>query len=184
MHQIHKTPGFILGHKNIGEANRYFYIYTRDFGLISASAQSVRKGASKLRGHLQDFSLVNLELVRGRELWRITGASIWQKNKEFEFLKNFSRLLRRLCPGEEKNEKLFEHVQEVVCFSESRFFDLHAFECVAVLKMLHLLGYVGESENLSFFVTGVLDEKILQKAKENHRLLVSEINKSLKESQL
>ncbi|OGI69580.1 hypothetical protein A2824_02770 [Candidatus Nomurabacteria bacterium RIFCSPHIGHO2_01_FULL_42_16] len=211
MHVIHKTEGFVLGSKNVREADKYFYIYTRDFGLIGAFAQGVRKSASKLRGHLQDFSLVSLELVQGREIWRITGAQVFPPllassleessarslswievrfltEPVFQFLTNLSKLIRRLCPGEEKSEDLFGHLKEAhkflskgnPCSKE----DIQAFECVAVLKILNTLGYVGDSQNLSFFVTSVVDKSVLEKAKEKRRILVAEINNSIKESQL
>ena len=41
-HTIYNTEGFILKSLNFGEANKYFFIFTKDFGLIKAAAQSVR----------------------------------------------------------------------------------------------------------------------------------------------
>jgi len=64
MHHIYHTHGFILSSRNNGEANRMLMIYTREMGLIRAVAQGIRLHKSKLRFTLQDFSYVNVDLVR------------------------------------------------------------------------------------------------------------------------
>ena len=86
MHHIYHTEGIILGSKNYGEAGKYYSIFTRDLGMIYASAQGVRKMSSKLRFILQDFSYVKVDLVQGRDFWRVTSAS--KTNKLEEISKN------------------------------------------------------------------------------------------------
>jgi len=75
MHHIYHTEGIILGNKNYGEAGKYYSVFTRDLGMIYASAQGVRKMSSKLRFILQDFSCIKMDFVRGKDFWRITSAS-------------------------------------------------------------------------------------------------------------
>ncbi len=75
MHHIYHTEGIILGSKNYGETGKYYSIFTRDLGMVYASAQGVRKISSKFRYVLQDFSYVKVDLVRGRDFWRVTSAS-------------------------------------------------------------------------------------------------------------
>src|SRR5947207_241148 len=108
-HHIYQTDGFILASFDRGEANRYFHIFTRDLGMIQATAQGVRLIESKLRYSLQDYSLSHLSLVRGKDVWRITSASkLFNLHEEFGreqftvFARVFS-LLRRLIAGEAKN---------------------------------------------------------------------------------
>jgi len=55
MHHIHHTEGIILESRNFGEGGKYYSIFTRDLGMVYASAQGVRKMSSKLRFILQDF---------------------------------------------------------------------------------------------------------------------------------
>ena len=114
MHHIYHTEGIILGSKNYGEAGKCYYIFTRDLGMIYASAQGVRKMSSKLRFILQDFAYVKIDLVQGKDFWRVTSAS---KTNELEGLQrdpgtfgvfsNIANLLKRLLAGVEKNEILF-----------------------------------------------------------------------------
>ena len=75
MHHIYHTEGIILGSRNIGEAGKYYYIFTRDLGMIYASASGVRKMSSKLRYVLQDFAYLKIDLVQGKDFWRVTNPS-------------------------------------------------------------------------------------------------------------
>ena len=75
MHHIYHTEGIILGSNNFGETGKYYAIFTRDLGMIYASAQGVRKMSSKLRFVLQDFAYLKIDLVKGKDFWRLTNAS-------------------------------------------------------------------------------------------------------------
>ena len=124
MYHLYHTPVFILGGASFGEANKTFTLFTRELGLLTASATSVREERSKLRYGLQDFSLSDITLVRGRELWRITNATLIENlpttfRSAPEAVRVFTRvfqLIRRLVAGEEKNERLFETVMEAFNF--------------------------------------------------------------------
>jgi len=193
-YKIHHTEGFVISGSNYGEANRYLQIFTKDFGLVRASAQSLRKVTSKLRFSLQDFSYSKIDLVRGKEIWRVTNGKIisgyekLSKNPEsLKFLANIFRLIKRLCHGEEENPELFAYLAEIYGFLEKENLkqeDLKNFECVSVLKILHCLGYIGSGSDLSIFVSNSLSHSMLSEAKLARRVLIEEINKSLRESQL
>src|SRR3990167_1069534 len=110
MHHIYHTEGIILGSKNFGEAGRYYSIFTRDLGMIHASAQGVRKMSSKLRFILQDFAYVKVDLVQGKDFWRVTSASKTNKLEQLsknrgtlEVVSNIAKLLKRLLAGVEPN---------------------------------------------------------------------------------
>jgi DNA repair protein RecO (recombination protein O) len=75
MHHIHHTEAIILGSKNYGEAGRYYFLFTKDMGLVYASAIGVRKMSSKLRFILQDLSYIKVDLIEGKDFWKITSAS-------------------------------------------------------------------------------------------------------------
>ena len=75
MHHIHHTEAFVLGSSPKGEDSKLLRLYTRELGLVYAHAQAVRKLSSKLRFTLQDFSRASVDLVRGKEIWRVTTAT-------------------------------------------------------------------------------------------------------------
>jgi DNA repair protein RecO len=197
MHNIYTTEGFILKSANFGEANKYFFIFTKEFGLIKAAAQSVRHLQSKLRYGLEDYSLAQVSLVRGREIWRLTSAlekfSLEISNKEgnsekFLLLSRIFSLLLRLLHGEEKNDLLFDSVKEGMIFlkkEELKQEDLVNFECILALRILSALGYIGKMADFDQFTTSpYFTQELLTAMSTLKTRAILEINKSLKETHL
>ena len=193
-HTIYTTEGFILKSASFGEANKYFFIFTREFGLIKAAAQSVRHLKSKLRYGLEDFSLAQVSLVRGREIWRLTSAEKKLDIKETEKLILLSRifsLLLRLLHGEEKNDLLFESVKEGMVFlancsdDKNRDENLASFECIMALRILSALGYIGQLGDFDqFTLSPYFTPELLARMSKLKTRAILEINKSLKETHL
>ena len=196
MYTIYTTPAFILKSSPQGESNRLYTLFTKDFGLLRASAQGVRFLKSKLRYKLQEFNLVEITLVRGKEHWRITNVGAEQSlSAEFKdnrpVLAIFARvfaLLRRLLHGEEKNGLLFAHLEETLKFFSAKNLpvgDLTSLECILVLRLLHSLGYLGSSPEAEEFVASPFwDESVLLKMGNWKKQALSVINQSLQETQL
>ena len=144
-----------MGSRNYGEAGRTYYIFTRDLGMIHASAQGVRKMSSKLRFVLQDFAYLRVDLVQGKDFWRVTSASktgelekITKQKENFKIFSNIARLLRRLLPGTEPNEPLFEAVFSGLARLEAAGSkeDLEGAELDLVFVILGRLGYLEAGE--------------------------------------
>ena len=120
-HTLYTTECIVLGSRDSGEANRYISLFTREIGLVHAVARSVREEKSKLRYCLQDFSFTDATLVRGREVWRITGAEeryslhqeLKDENGKLFVATQILNLLQRLVHGEEKNDYLFDSLSSV-----------------------------------------------------------------------
>ena len=193
MHHIYHTEGIILGSKNVGEAGRYYSIFTHDLGMIYASAQGVRKMSSKLRFVLQDFAYLKIDLVQGKDFWRVTNASktnrleqITKRSENFQILANISRLLLRLLAGVEPNKILFTDLLYGLLILEKAETkeDLRNIEAVLVLRIVHNLGYIGGNEILETFIKSPFEENMIFEAAKNRKIILSEINKALKETHL
>ncbi len=192
MHPIYHTRGIILGSFESGEADRRLAIYAEDFGLIYAHAQGIRKLESKLRFALQDFSLAEIDLVRGRALWRVTSATsietfplIRGDSHSLALFAHMAGLIRTLCHGEEDNTLIFADLSGALAALERE--DLsrerrEAVEHLFVLRMLGHLGYIGNHEALGGYLSGAFNVDIYD-PKDREAILV-EINRGLKESQL
>ena len=63
----YKTQGIILKKQDVGEANRIFKVFCKEYGKLTLFAVSERKITSKLRGGLELFSLSQLEFVQGKQ---------------------------------------------------------------------------------------------------------------------
>lgn len=193
MHHIYHTEGIILGSKNFGEAGKYYSIFTRDLGMVYASAQGVRKMSSRLRFVLQDFAYVKVDLVQGKDFWRVTSASKTNalgqlsKNSEiFEIFSNIANLLKRLLTGVEPNEALFLDLISGLSILEKieAREDLRNVEAVIVLRILNNLGYIGGNETLQNLVKSPFEPNLIFEISQSRTQVLRQINKALKETHL
>jgi DNA repair protein RecO len=194
MHHIYTTKAIIIKSISSGEANRFYFLFTKDLGFIKASAQGVRLLKSKLKGHLQDFSVVNVSVVKGKEIWRITGSEVVKneiliKNSQKMYVaKNIFSLLLRMLHGEEKNESLFECVDNFYNFLLKNELDkeqLKNIEILTVLRILHHLGYFKNTFPLSVFAgENELSFGTLKDFADKSKEAVREINLMLLETHL
>jgi recombinational DNA repair protein (RecF pathway) len=211
-HHVYTTPGFVIDSRPNGEAGRLLYIFTKELGLVLATAQGIRLGVSKLRYHTQDFSHAVFSLVRGKEIWRLVGATAKEASSggrtdidsssfvpiaatldPIYFLRaRIFSLLKRLLHGEEANDSLYEILtafEAYVAIHRVPEEDIELVERIMVLRVLHALGYVAhgskESTELErFFGTNEWSAKLVSEMKQSRIPAVRAINKGLKESQL
>lgn len=193
-HHIYHTRGIILGSVPIGESNRFYKIFTEELGLVGASAQSVRKEESKLRYVLQDYSFINVDLVRGKEVWRITSAG---EESSFLALKNdtvrlklFARtcaLFSRLIHGEGREDALFRDLLGALNFLEQTAIPVElmlSFESLAALRSLVWLGYLDPERYERFLEPGTWTLDVLRDFEKIRTGAIPEINEALHSSQL
>ena len=185
----------MLGSFNVGESNRFLYIFTKDLGLLAASAQGVRALKSKLRYSLQDFSYSKVDLVRGKDVWRITNAGELYDLKQLTrdankraLLVNVASLLKRLCVGEGIHEGMFEDISSGLIFLNMEDMtkdEIQSFEIILVMKILKYLGYWGEDEKFTHLVEiREWNKEILRGVSSLRVIALKEINDSLRESHL
>jgi len=139
---IHTTEGLVLSYWSLREADRVYSIMTRELGLIRATATGVRKDSSKLRGALEPFSLSSVSLVRGKEYWKATSASVLEKISSIPEIARPLALLEKLVQGEAPNPELFDAVKESILSSREN----DMFEIRFVATILFHLGYLKEED--------------------------------------
>jgi DNA repair protein RecO len=195
MHPIHTTPGFIIGSRPSGEAGKMISIFTRDLGLVFASAQGIRFEKSKLRPFTQDYSFGQFSFVRGKEYWRLTSAQEeYNTNSESTngtqaLVVRIASLLERLLHGEQPNPELFDCIEAANIFlggsSDLNAEELETLESLIVIRMLHHLGYIGDAADLNGHVHSLeLSKDLLQSLRGKRIAMNRHINKALRESHL
>ena len=193
MYHIFHTEGIVLGSKNFGETGKYYSVFTRDLGMVYASAQGVRKMSSKLRFILQDFAYLKIDLVQGKDFWRVTSASKTNKLEQLtknprtlKVFNNITKLLKRLLAGVERNDVLFTDLVNGLSILEKAKTneELRNLEAIIVLRILSNLGYIGGDEKLQSIVKSPFEENLIFEAIKSRRQILSEINKALKETHL
>ena len=182
-----------MGSKGYGETGKYYSIFTRDLGMIYASAQGVRKMSSKLRFILQDFAYIKVDLVQGKDFWRVTSASKTNKLEKlsknletFKVVSNIANLLKRLLAGIEKNEALFIDLIKGLSILEKadKKEDLRHIEAIIVLRVLNNLGYIGENEILQNLIKSPFEEDLIFEVSKSRSQVLRQINQALKETHL
>lgn len=110
------TECFVLASYEAGEHDMTYKLFTEEFGLIFARATSVRKLESKLRAHIKPGHLTRVTLVKGKEVWRITGSEeiVCHGILRHDIVK----LLERFVRGEGPQKTLFTHMKNIL-FSTS-----------------------------------------------------------------
>jgi DNA repair protein RecO len=181
MYPKYTTEGFLVAAKESKEADKYFLFYTRNFGMILASATGVRLSKSKLRPNLQSGAKLYLTLLKSKQHWKLTEVeAIESISPRGEGYKSFLRILstvKSLVHGEEANQDLFESLIAFhkFIFGNKNGDQIPLSECLAMIKVLNSLGY-GDHEEAGWG----FDEESLQKINKNKSRIIIEINKALK----
>lgn len=193
-HHIYHTRGIILSSTCVGESNRFYKIFTEELGLVGAAAQSVREGKSKLRYVLQDFSIVTVDLVRGKEVWRIISAGalrpldvIKENAEQIKLFASYCALLARLLQGEGREQELFEEIMRVVDFLEAHAVEKEfvlSFETLTALRVLAHLGYVDPKGFEKFLSANAYRADMLREFEKIRINTLRKINEALNASHL
>jgi len=191
MHTVHHTDSFILKSTPSGEASRRVWLFTREFGLVVASVQGVRKQGAKLQMQLAEYSFVATDLVRGKDVWRLVTVSEivapLLSGKKTALARGYVRTLaavERFCHGEEINPQLFEHLLECIGTLSGADLDAKSFDTVSLWKVLAALGYISVEEEDRHLYTMPFEEAVRSINIETRSRLIKEINETIKQTHL
>lgn len=198
-HHIYHTRGIIIEAFDVKEANKSYWIFTRELGMVIAAAQGVRLAASKLRFSLQPLSLSEISLVRGRGSWRVVNAreisNIYWRIKDVPHSVAMSsrvlRMVRRLVTGEEKNEALFDYLSNGLMYLSGGVGgvlpttkEVMNLEFILLLQVLYTLGYFAPPTELLWCINDPLSPQMIENMSTSRSAALSHINTSIKETQL
>ena len=197
MYCKHHTKGIVVGNRIEGDSNKYIDLFSENFGLVSARVQGARNLHSKLRGGSQDFSLGEFSLVHGKNGWRLVSART-EKNF-FEIFRNSPNKLKIVCNilnlikkliSEEETKHSYNSVFNII----SNFFDflikadeedIVLSECLTLIRILHVLGYMRHDPELSIPISSAeIEIKDLATIAPRRSKMIELINESLKATNL
>jgi recombinational DNA repair protein (RecF pathway) len=152
------TDALVCGARTRNTSDKSFLLFTREAGMLYASAKSVREERSKQRYALQEFSIVRATLVHGKAGWRITGAEsilnvygVQGTREARALVRNVIRLLRRLIQGEVPHASLYDEVTTLLKREHAG--GEGALEEVLTLRVLNMLGYIAPTEEMALLFT-------------------------------
>lgn len=187
------AKGIVIGRHMVGEGSVKTLLYTDALGLIWGLSQSARAERSQLRAHLQEGTRGTFSLLKGRDVWRITGATD-TVNAHFSFSDNTEAqkasarvvgFVRQFVRGEGTDPYFFQTLWgflEALPHEDAE--TLRSAECVAVLRMLAALGYVEGDERVSPFLSLSYDVPLLAEATRIRSALIKVINEGMHASGL
>ncbi len=191
MHTIHHTPAVILKSAAFGEANKRVWLLTKEFGLIVAAVQGVRKAGAKLQGHLVDYAFINADLVRGKEVWRLISCELVHNplaaNTTLPLARSYVRtltLLERFLLGEGDHVELYAHVTEIATLIARTDIDERLFDTLSLWRAIAILGYVAVEEGDEALLYAPFDQALSMMDDTRIKSFIATVNTSIKESQL
>jgi len=190
MHPIIHTDAFVLRSIESGEANKRVWLFTREFGLIVATVQGVRKAGAKLRSHITDYCYIHADIIKGRDVWRLVSAQIQENPFVGEYDKLRARsyiralsLVQRFCIEEGVEPELFDHLHAVMKTLTIPSTNAPFFDTVVLWKILVLLGYLDLTEDLQALFTIDLSE-IVDLPESVAKRLIKDVTDAINRTQL
>lgn len=183
MRPRYSTSGIVLSRTPLVEGSALLFLLTEEFGLLKVRAQGVREMGAKLSGAVQTLSESEVILVRGKEVWRLSGALLsrsWARALSKENRKRAGRvgsLLLRLVQGESHDQALF-HIYKAFLEALSRLDekDSDTAELISALFILRTLGFdageVPEGEDL-------FSKESLARVEGNRKVYIARINNGI-----
>jgi len=184
-HHRYQTEGIVISRFSRGESNSIYTILTKDLGLVHAAAQGARLPQSKLRPHLAAFSHVRIDMIRGKEMWRLVdaeqmGAQPPSTHEALMVYARISKLVRRLVHGEREEDKLFSDLREfrdIVSPAQTEEKTIRTAEIAIAALILSHLGYGGEDDEWRVADGGM--SALMHAISEKPTLYVKRINERL-----
>ena len=149
-YHMYTTEALVCGTYDTNVSDRSYLLFTKELGMLYATARSVREERSRQRYALQDFSLVRVSLVRGKAGWRIGSvvavSNVFQAAPDREVRGSVTKVvrgLRRYVHGEEAMLELYTFIAttlQTIVTPEQRPSELYI--DAVLFKMLYLLGYI------------------------------------------
>lgn len=188
MRPRYATEAIVLGRSPHGEASASLALLTREFGLVRARAQGIRKPGAKLAAAAQTLDESDVILVRGKDGWRLSGALLEKHWSEAlpagarERAGRISRLLLRLVHGESSEPAAFftykGFLEALPDLTEP---EADAAETLAALRILRALGL--DAGDIPGTETDYGPEA-LAKAMTGRRALIERVNRGIEASGL
>lgn len=190
-HAIYQTRAVILATKNMRESNKLLVAYTEKFGLMYISTQSIRELKSKMRFHAHSLSLVDIDIVEGRGIWKLTGIHEQLSSMKivgtiaYELLSDVASVIMRLCNGEDPQEDLWRDISILytkIFTSTIEEDEKNIIEIIMAVRILYHLGYW--EGDVILCQKDIFIEEQYQYVLDNKKKLVAGINEAFIETQL
>ena len=151
MHHKYHTEGIVISGAGSGEKSRRIWLFGREIGLVVGKVQGGRALQSKLRNAVQDFTMGNFSLVRGKSEWKVVGARVngnifervRNEPEKIRVAANILNLIKKLVEEGRETHELFDTVKNfMIELPRLPNQELKSAECLVLLQILKHLGFL------------------------------------------
>ena len=146
------TEALVCGSRDSYTSDRSYLLFTKEAGMLWATARSVREEKSKQRCALQDFSFIRVSLVKGRSGWRIGSVEAVSNpfmkassRSERAYVSSILSLLRRYIHGEQQMHTVFSDVKAAL-MNDTFKLNQDVAQSLFTARLLYVLGYISKNE--------------------------------------
>lgn len=190
-YQTYITEALVCGSFARNTSDKVFLLFTREAGMLYATARSVREERSKQRSALQEFSQIKVALIKGKQGWRVGSAvaglnyfSLAENREARGSVVMIFKMLRRFIQGEEPSPKLFDFCVEAFVELTKDIQDRSFLELIIQFKIMIDLGYIDEKDIPTEFTNSHFSDIGLYKDKLSAVKLKALLDKAIDNSHL
>ena len=155
MAEIYKIEGIVLAAYAVGEVDRIYLIFSREYGKLRIIGKGTRKITAKLASGLEPLTFSEFFLVQGRQLDRIKGVIIIDQfqeiRKNLEKLEQALRVLNLLTialperePSQALYQQLFQYLEQLKKIKPYRARQLEILRLAQAWKIIRQTGFQPE----------------------------------------
>lgn len=175
-----KDTGFVVRRVNLGEADRFVTIFTRNNGKVEVLAKGVRKITSRRSSQIELLNLIRFNSVKTSKNFILTEVDLVNsfegRRDTLDQCQAFfliCELIDNLCPFGQVNEELFTLTEDYLNTGDFSERSLLSFET----KILMALGYWNmekkfkDEKEATNFIESIIERKIKSKVIGNFNVL-------------
>ena len=179
------TEALVCGSVANNTSDKSYLFFSKEAGMLWATAKSVREERSKQRCALQDFSHIRVSLIKGKSGWRIGSVEALGN----PFMQADTRVkrgtvnfvvtqLRRYVQGETQLPNVYEDTFALLAYEENHTETILLVRELFLLRLLYELGYIAPSPSW----VGVVEAPSIEDALSSYTTEMSGwISKAIKE---
>ncbi len=175
-----KDTGFVVRRINLGEADRFVTIFTKNNGKVEVLAKGVRKITSRRSSQIELLNLIRFNSIRTSKNFILTEVDLVdsydESRKTLDHCQTFflvCELIDNLCPFGQVNEELFLLIERYLSIGDFSEEALLIFET----EILMILGYWNvekkfkNDKEVTSFIESIIERKIKSKVIGNFNML-------------
>jgi DNA repair protein RecO (recombination protein O) len=176
------TQAVVIGRRRWREADRFYILFTKELGRMEVKVRAAAKSTSKLAGHLEPLSVVDVLLLKGKYGWQLNNVVIVKKPliKQPLSARTFGAvgtIVKSLIPIEQAETEIYNDLLMLLEYLQTSDDELYCRS--ALLRFVWRALALSGNDDIVSLIEGELDDsakKLLQAARLGESLSVSPTN--------